>query len=282
MVRDNEHTQIFSGLGSVNGRVWMGERRERALYGPSDKVRLTDESLNIERYTVPVGGGGAELGEWFSLAPESCTGGKLKKKRRGGLSRREQGVDGSGRGRCRERDVRAAYEKMSESMDSESQKEKSGRVTFNSYFPQMAAVRVTSRSTHSKDMNKKWNEYGRTGSATHIIMLKQGTVGIRERKKVVRSAEPFREQDGRNAVENARKTAEQQGCRQRERMTCLHGFCYRHVLRGNKVGGWAEPRELSLTSRQELRHRSLDKKLTELGKQEKTHREELNSMIVEL
>lgn len=58
---------------------------------------------------------------------------------------------------CHEPDVGNAFARISESLDSDSSRERGGRVSFSSEHPPMPVVEVESPSTYRDDKAKKWN-----------------------------------------------------------------------------------------------------------------------------
>lgn len=107
MVGKDEHMQITAGLYGSNGRVWINVRPVKGLHGPSIKV---DRSSGTTREKSCQSTG--QCGEWgrsCSPASGSTTGWRGKAKRRGGLSRSEQGGDGSGRQRCSKPEIETAF-----------------------------------------------------------------------------------------------------------------------------------------------------------------------------
>lgn len=117
-----------------------------------------------------------------------------------------------------------AFAEASESSDSDSPKERDGKISFSSEHPFMAVVEVPSRSTYRDDMDEVWNAYARTGNATHIILQKERTEDSGQEKVIVGSEETFHGQRVENIAGSAGKSAEPQECGQGGRKACLHGF----------------------------------------------------------
>lgn len=113
------------------------------------------------------------------------------------------------------------------------------------------------------------NWYARTGTATSVVVRRKRTGGSGERKVIVGSAQPYSRQGAKNMIASARENAEQRKSRQRRRKTCLYRFYYRRVYLRDEVVERAVPKRMNLTGRNMLGHRALNKKLDELGKQER-------------
>lgn len=66
------------------------------------------------------------------------------------------------------------FAERSESLDSDSSRERDGKVMCSSRNSSMAAAETTSRSTGRKHVDKKWNEYATAGIATESLCKGEG------------------------------------------------------------------------------------------------------------
>lgn len=95
----------------------------------------------------------------------------------GDSSREGQGSDWSGKGGCREPGIGTAFAEISESWNSDSLRERGGRVSVTSEHPLMSAVKAIRRSVHRKDIGKNWIKYAQAGTATCNILKEKETTG---------------------------------------------------------------------------------------------------------
>lgn len=106
----------------------------------------------------PSRGRSAESSGLSFSAFEKVTRWRWTEKRRSGSSRERQGRDESDRGGCRQPDTEFAFAEVSESLGSNGQGEKGGRVAHTSEHSPMAVVEVTDQSTCREDTDEKCNE----------------------------------------------------------------------------------------------------------------------------
>lgn len=83
---------------------------------------------------------------------------------------------------------------------------------------------------------------------------------------VASSTELFHGQGLKDMVCSATQTAVPRDGRQRERKTCLQGFCYTRVFRGSKAVECAVLREISFMAWKVLSHKAINRKLDKQGK----------------
>lgn len=185
-------------------------------------------------------GGGSEKSDGSSfLASKRTTRWTGKRKKKDGSNGGEQSGDGSGTGGCRKLDTGTASAGASESSESDSSRERDGRISSNGEQPSVAMVEVTSRYTYKEDTDERWNEYVRAEIASSVIVHRKETRGSGEGSLAVGSAEPLDGQSVAEMVRRATRNAEPRGCRQGERETCLHVAYHRRVSRGSEVVGCA-------------------------------------------
>lgn len=128
-----------------------------------------------------------------------------------------------------------AFARFSESVNSNSSRERNAKVSFSSKRPPMAVVEAASQSTCTEEIDEKRNEYARPVTSTYITALKRATASSERGRVIVSLAEPFHGQQVENMVRGARGNAKPREPRQERRTTSLYRFYYRRVFRGTEV-----------------------------------------------
>lgn len=124
MLGDYKHTQVTAWPCSLRGRVWIDVRRVKGLYRPSVRIRSTNAAILLRESITLVEEGSGESGGSCASASERSTIWTGKGGRRDGLSRQEQGDDGSGRESYREPDMGTVSAGVFQSSDSDSPRER--------------------------------------------------------------------------------------------------------------------------------------------------------------
>lgn len=162
---------------------------------------------------------------WVFLEIESSAGSGARWRKKGSSNRREQNDDGSGRGYCREPDIKTACARMTKSSNWVSPEGSGAELSSSSKHTSMAVVDATSESTFREDVNEKWSKYARTGTATYTTVYMRETEIRGEGKLIVGSAEQFHESLVKGMVRSARENAEARESLQEVRKTGLHSSC---------------------------------------------------------
>lgn len=161
--------------------------------------------------------GKAQSGGSSSSASEESTERMRRGKRRNGSSGRKQGNDGSSGGGCRGIDTKTAFAGLFKSSNADSPRERDFRVGFSREHPSIAVLEITSRSTYSKNTNKKWSRYAEAKTATYFAGPRKETRGSGNRKVYVGWAEPFPGRRLKDRIEKAAKNAGPQKCQQKRK-----------------------------------------------------------------